>query len=69
MGPTPEQRAKMEAHLSASMADLDMPHGTEAEHLETTDDGTVIVSWTDQLGNARATSVTPEQLASHFREA
>jgi hypothetical protein len=66
--PTPEQRARMDAHLGASMADLDMAHGTEVEHVETTEDGTVIVSWTDQLGNARATSVTPELFASHFRD-
>lgn len=69
MDPTPEQRAKMEAHLSATMADLDMPHGTPVEFLETTEDGLGIVAWTDRLGNARTTSVTPEFFRSHFQEA
>jgi hypothetical protein len=70
LDPTPEQRAKMEEHLSATMADLDMPDGTPVEHAGTAEDsGHELVAWTDRLGNARVTSVTPEFFASHFREA
>lgn len=68
LDPTPEQRAKMETHLSATMADLDMPHGTEVEHLGRDEDrGLELIGWTDRSGTARTTSVEPGFFASHFR--
>ena len=70
LDPTPEQRAKMDAHLSATMADLDMPDGTGVERLGTDEGGGhELVGWTDRLGNARTTSVAPEFFASNFQEA
>ena len=67
MRPTPEQRATMEALLSATMADLDMASGTRVEHVATDEDtGHLIVAWTDATGGARRTSVAPEFFAAHF---
>lgn len=69
MDPTDEQRAKMEAQLGQTMADLDMHHGTEVELIHTDEaTGDVIVSWTDQTGTPRNTSLTPQLLAQFFRE-
>ena len=67
---SPEQRAKMETHLSATMADLDMASGTGVEHLGTDEDsgGAELVAWTDGFGSARVTSVAPEFFASHFHQ-
>lgn len=67
VGPTPEQAEALEAFLNRSMADLDMAHGTEAEHLETAENGYEIVAWTDKNGDARNTSIAPELFASHFQ--
>lgn len=69
MDPTPEQRAKMETHLSATMADLDMAHGTEVVY-EGRDEARdlEIVTWTDRHGDERRTTIAPEIFASHFRE-
>lgn len=69
LDPTDEQRAKMNAQLSQTMADLDMHDGTEVEltHRDETT-GEVIVAWTDQTGTPRNTSLTPQLLAQFFRE-
>lgn len=70
LNPTPEQRATMETHLSATMADLDMPDGTGVDHAGRDEEQNLeLVTWTDKLGNARTTSITPELFASHFQEA
>lgn len=67
--PTDEQRAKMDAQLGQTMADLDMHHGTEVELIHADDaTGDVIVAWTDAAGTARNTSLTPQLLAQFFRE-
>jgi hypothetical protein len=69
MDPTPEQRAKMEAQLGQTMADLDMHDGTQVELVHTDEaTGDVIVSWTDAAGTPRNTSLTPQLLAQFFRE-
>jgi hypothetical protein len=67
VSPTPEQAADLEAFLARTMADLDMPHGTEVEHLETAENGHEIVAWIDRHDDARNTSVTPELFATHFQ--
>lgn len=51
----------------AEMRDLDMPHGTQVEHLATDEDtGALIVAWTDSGGTARTTAVQPDFFAAHF---
>lgn len=67
IGPTKDQQATLEAFLNRSMGDLDMPDGTEAEHLETAENGHEIVAWVDKNGDARNTSIAPELFASHFQ--
>jgi hypothetical protein len=55
--------------LPAEMRDLDMPPGTEVEHIATDDDrNLVVVAWTDRAGDARRTSVDPDFFVSHFEE-
>jgi hypothetical protein len=49
------------------MRDLDMAHGTQAEHIATDEDsGALILAWKDRTGTGRTTAVSPEFLASHF---
>jgi hypothetical protein len=56
--------------LPAEMRDLDMPHGTVAEHAGTDEaTGAVILAWTDKSGTPRNTAVQPGFLATHFTEA
>lgn len=70
MEPTPEQRAKMDTLLGQTMADLDMPHGTQVAFVATDEaTGHHIVAWTDKAGTGRYTSVSPELFAQFFREA
>lgn len=69
ISPTDEQRAEMEAFLSRSMADLDLPDGTAVTAAETAENGHVLVDWTDQHGDARRTAVSPEDFAEFFQEA
>ena len=73
LDPTAEQRAKMETHLAATMADLDMPDGTpvelEAGAPETAEDGRPVVAWTDQFGTARRTAMAPETFTTYFKGA
>jgi hypothetical protein len=68
VGPTDEQREKLEAFLSRSMADLDMPHDAQVEVAETAENGHVLVDWTDKHGDARRTSISPEDFAAFFTE-
>jgi hypothetical protein len=68
MDPTPEQRAKMEAMLGQTMADLDMHDGTEVEYTGDDEAGNHIVAWTDSAGTPRNTSLTPQLFAQFFRE-
>jgi len=69
VNPTDEQREQLDAFLGRSMHDLDLHDGTEVE-LEPEDDenGLKVVTWTDQHGDERRTSVDPEFFASHFTE-
>jgi hypothetical protein len=55
---------------AATMAELDMPHGTEVELAEVrdADHDLEIVSWTDRFGTPRRTSVQPAFFRDHFRE-
>jgi hypothetical protein len=71
----PEGRGFGEHHANASqrelpaeMRDLDMPSGTEVEHVATDEErGLEVVAWTDLSGDARRTSVDPEFFAAHFQ--
>jgi len=52
-----------------TMADLDLPHGTELAHVATDEDsGSLIFAWTDGQGNPRRTSFTPEQARQFLTE-
>jgi hypothetical protein len=56
--------------LPAEMRDLDMAHGTEAEHVATDQDtGALILAWKDRTGVARNSAVSPEFFAAHFTPA
>jgi hypothetical protein len=68
VGPTDEQRAKLEAFLSRTMADLDMAEGTEVELAETAENGHVLVDWTDKHGDARRTAISPGDFDLFFTE-
>jgi hypothetical protein len=51
----------------AEMRDLDMPHGTQAEHIATDEDtGALIVAWTDRSGITRHTAVQPDFFTEYF---
>jgi hypothetical protein len=64
---TDEQKAGLEKFLSRTMADLDMHHGTEVTHVGRDEERNLeLVEWTDQHGDARRTSITPEMFFSHF---
>jgi hypothetical protein len=55
--------------LPAEMRDLDLPPGTEADHIATDEDtGAVILAWTDRTGTPRNSAVSPEFFAAHFTE-
>jgi hypothetical protein len=71
---TPAQQATLDAHLSRTMADLDMPHGTVVELVppdslpdDHPDTGYVLIDWTDRHGDKRRTSVDRAQFDVHFR--
>jgi hypothetical protein len=53
--------------LPAEMRDLDMPPGTQVEHVATDDaTGALILAWTDKSSVLRHTAVTPEFFSGHF---
>ena len=64
---TPEQVAEIDRMASATMADLDLAHGTVVEHLATDDDGTRRIRWTDSFGTDRVTSISADLAVSHFK--
>lgn len=56
--------------LPAEMRDLDLPHGTQVEHVGTDEDtGAVIVAWKDKTGVGRNTAVQPEFFTANFTQA
>jgi hypothetical protein len=56
--------------LPAEMRDLDMPHGTEVEHIATDEDtGALIIAWTDRSGVPRNTAVHPDFFTANFTAA
>jgi hypothetical protein len=53
--------------LPAEMRDLDMPPGTEVEHIATDEDtGALIVAWEDRGGITRHTAVQPDFFDERF---
>jgi hypothetical protein len=66
---TDEQRAVADEIRNRTMHDLDMHHGTEVTYVGRDEDqGLELVEWTDRCGDARRTSVTPEQFSQFFKE-
>jgi hypothetical protein len=75
---TDEQKEKAAAMHTLTMADLDMPNGTEVtlaingdpdmpdEPLE--HNGQVVVEWTDRYGTERRTAFDPAFFNEHFTE-
>lgn len=54
--------------LPAEMRDLDMPDGTEVEHVATDEDtGALIVAWADRSGIVRHTAIQPGFFDGNFR--
>lgn len=52
----------------AEMRDLDMPSGTQVEHVATdAERGLEVVAWTDLSGDARRTSVGPAFFTARFQ--
>jgi hypothetical protein len=79
VNPTDDQVGGLDSFLSRSMADLDMPDGTEVELCMNDDpddpddgpirhDGLQVVQWTDQHGDLRRTSVSDEVFDEYFSE-
>lgn len=82
MSPTGKQAAALEAFLSRTMADLDMPPGTivtlavnddpdspdRGKPVRDDDNDLEIVEWADAHGDPRRTTVTPAFFAEHFTE-
>jgi hypothetical protein len=66
---TPEQEARLAGLRDLTMADLDMPHGTQCTIRETLPDGYVVLEWVDAQCDARATSIEPSFFSSYFTEA
>lgn len=74
--------AKLDAFVSRTMADLDMPPGTVVTRLSEARDhpeqadraeeeaatGQVVLGWTDKHGDPRVTAVSEEFFAEHFTQ-